>query len=256
MSTALALARAFESTSLVATTSSVPPVEVAEPVAKICAVDAALARLAATAAALPWVWLPARASRLPVSTSGSVTGGRGAVPNTRLARLERKLISAPTRPVADVVAASAPCAPATLSAWFCTSASAPMLMSPTAVTLPAMLVTAASLARLTAMGRASDSVGAAACAAAALLLARTMLVARWLACAVKLPPMLSTAPAPTSAVLAWPVNDAASVCADASSPATAPASAVTRVVWSPSAVSTTSPAPVMAAPASTEALVV
>ena len=255
LSTALALARAFASTSLVARTLSAPPVDVAVPVAVISAVAAALARFAPTAAALPCVWLPASASRLPVSTPGSVTGGRGAVPKTRLARLERKVISSPTRPVAEVVAASAPCAPATPSAWFCTRASAPMVMPPTAVTVPATLTSAASLARFTAIGRASDCVGPAACAAAALLLARTMLVARWLACAAKLPPTLSTAPAPTKALLALAVTEAAIVIAEASKPATAPASAVTRVVWSPLAVSARSSAPVIAAPASMEAIV-
>ena len=113
--------------------------------------------------------------RLVVLASGSVEGGVGDEPKLRLARLPRKVISPATRAAAESVA-SAPDAPATPSAWFCTSASAAMAIVPAAVMLPATEVVAASLARFTAIGTASDVV-APSVAAAASLRARMMVVA-------------------------------------------------------------------------------
>ena len=211
VSAAPALAKAIESTSLVAVTSSVALIAVTVAVSAIAALATAVDRLTAKAAAVPRVRLPPNPTAAEAPVPGSVVGGTGAEPKARFERSDRKAISAATRSAASVASAFAPWTPAMDSARFSTSASAEMTTAPLAVTVPATVAVAASAARFKAIGVAIASLGSSPTKAAASLRARRIFVARWLAWTVSAPPNTIVASASINALLAFCEIDPATV---------------------------------------------
>ena len=142
--TVSAVAFAFESTSPVALTSRRLPVAVTFP--ETLAVALLVARLTPIPAALPEAVVP-KAPRWGLSVMGV-----GAEPKMRFARFWRKAISPATIVAALVPLVSAPAAPAIPSAWFCASTSAATVMFPAAVTVPATVAAAVSVAMFRPIG--------------------------------------------------------------------------------------------------------